>query len=110
MNTSNEWTKEVLEGYIFIYVANADFQESYEEREIISDKIDAETSARLHREFEKDNDFQSINKIQDAIARLKYTDEEKDQLIEEVKNLLTADGDFDAAEQSIYSSLKRVIG
>lgn len=109
MDTSNEWTKEVLEGYIFIYVANADFQETYEEREIISDKIDAATSAKLHREFEKDNDIQSINKIQDTIARLKYTDAEKEHLIEEVKNLLKSDGEFDGAEQSIYSALKRVI-
>ncbi|WP_271855245.1 hypothetical protein [Patiriisocius marinus] len=109
MNTSNEWTREVLEGYIFIYVANADFQESYEEREIISEKIDAATSAKLHREFEKDNDNQSITKIQDAIARLGYTADEKKQLIEEIKKLLTADGQFDAAEKGIYAALKRVI-
>ncbi|MGJ8665189.1 MAG: hypothetical protein ACSHW7_02395 [Patiriisocius sp.] len=109
MNTSNEWTRDVLEGYIFIYVANVDFKESYEEREIISDKIDAETSARLHREFAKDNDYESITKIQDAIARLGYTEDEKEQLIEDVKELLTADGEYDAAEQSVYLALRRII-
>jgi hypothetical protein len=109
MNTSNEWTKDVLEGYIFIYVANADFHETYEEREMISKKINTATTAQLHREFAKDKDIQSITKIQDAIVRLNYTAEEKEHLIEEVKNLLTADGEFAGAEQSIYSALKRVI-
>ena len=109
MNTSNEWTREVLEGYIFIYVANVDFHESYEEKEIISSKIDAETSGKLHREFAKDNDYESLTKIQDAMARLGYSADEKEQLIEEVKNLFMADGNFDAAEKSVYKALKRVI-
>lgn len=44
MNTTT-WNRDELEGYLFIYVANIDFHETYEERALIGTKIDAETSA-----------------------------------------------------------------
>ena len=57
------WTKDDLHAYLLIWCANADFIEFEEEVELILSQIDTKRYKALHREFEKDNDYQRIEKI-----------------------------------------------
>lgn len=105
MNTN--WTKDDLRTYLLIYCANADFTESKKELEFIKSKINGSDFARLHSEFDKDNDYQSIEKIQSAYKALDY--DNADTLMQEVREFFYADGEFDTLEQNLLLGLKRVL-
>lgn len=104
------WTKEEFQIYLFIYCMNADYNETIEELDILKLKsLDSELYLKTHSEFEQDNDYQSIQKIQYAIDDLGYTKEDIDNLFIEVKDLFLSDGKFDILEQNLMLGLKRVV-
>lgn len=104
-NTS--WTKEELKIYILIYCSNADFLESKFEIDYIRSKIKTSNFEKIHKEFEKDNDYQSIQKIQSSIKE--HNHENVESLIKEIKELFLIDDSFDVLEQNLYLGLKRLL-
>jgi hypothetical protein len=102
------WTKDDLKTYTLIYCANADFAESKVEIDFIKSKIKNANFDQLHKEFELDNDYQSIQKMQAALKENKFTDEETNQLIEDIKALFLTDNDYDILEQNMLLGLKRI--
>ncbi len=108
-NSSTHWSKNELQAYILLYCANANFTESPEEIALIKSKVDAKNYKEIHKEFDNDNDYQSIEKIIDAVDRLNLSDKQIDKMIMEIKELFMADGDFDAAEKALFSGLKHIL-
>jgi len=92
-----------------LYCANADFNESPEEVEMIRSKVDKAHYKAIHDELEADNDYQSIQKIEAATARLGYTETDIDKFITEMKVLFDSDGHFDATEKLLFMGLKKIL-
>lgn len=107
MNTI-DWTKDELVAYILLFAANADFNESKEERDFIISKVDKHTFQEIHDEFDADNDYQGLKKITRSLEQHNYTNEDIDLLLEDIKVLFFADGNFDITEQNMLKSLKRL--
>lgn len=105
--SNSNWTKEELKTYVLIYCANADFVESKLEIDYIKSKIHAGIYEKMHAEFEKDNDYQSIQKIQTFIKEHSYKNE--DVLINEILELFLIDDDFDILEKNLYMGLKHIL-
>lgn len=103
------WTKDDLHAYLLIWCANADFIEFEEEVELILSQIDTKRYKALHREFEKDNDYQRIEKIKTSVHDLNYSADEINLLIDDMKEVFNAHGHMDTAEQSILLGLKRIL-
>jgi hypothetical protein len=101
------WTKEELKIYILIYCSNADFSESKLEIDYIKSKIQSNNFEKIHNEFEKDNDYQSIQKIQSSIKEHHYENDES--LLREIMELFLIDDRFDILEQNIYMGLKHIL-
>jgi len=106
---SNNWSKEEMIAYILLFAANSNFIESNKERNIIISKVDMDTFQRIHDEFGQDNDYQSLQKIQNGLIQHNYTPEHIDQLLTEIKLLFYADGEFDHLEQHMFLYLKRIM-
>jgi len=106
---STNWTKNELKAYLLLYCANADFIESEEEKELIRSNINDEKFTEIQQQFENDNDFQRIQKIQSSVVELQYSPSEIDSLIEEIKNLFLSDGKYDLLEENIFLGLKRLL-
>ncbi len=106
---ATDWTHQELKAYMLLYCANADFIISKEEKEFIKNKVGAEEYKRIHREFEEDNDYQRIQKINAAIERLNYSKEEIDEAFQSIKDLFLADGETDILEENIYRGLKHLL-
>lgn len=102
------WTKQELVAYILLYAAQSDLIESNKERNVIISKVDMETFDKIHKTFEQDNDYQSIQKIMAGLKAHHYTKMDVDLLLADIKRLFFADGHFDASEQAIYNLLKRL--
>lgn len=103
------WTKEDLKIYLLIYCANADFSESKHELNYIKEKIETSHLDKLRDEFEKDNEYQSIQKIQSAIKDLGYSKVAINSLFEEIKELFISDDHFDTREQNLFRGLNKIL-
>jgi len=103
------WTKEELVAYTLIYAANSNFIEDNKERNMIIEHVDMQTFQKIHDEFDADNDYQSLQKISSGLKEHNYTQKDIDELLEEIKLMFFADGEFDVLERMVYRSLKSLL-
>ena len=94
---------------MLLYCANADFIVTPEEKEYIKSKVGEKEYKKIHREFEEDNDYQQIQKINATIERFDYSKEEIDKAFQSIKALFLSDGEMDILEQNIYRGLKHLL-
>ncbi|RFN60176.1 hypothetical protein [Marixanthomonas ophiurae] len=106
---TTNWTREELKAYILLYCAHADFIETKEEVDYIKSKVSNVDYKKIHNEFEKDSDYESIQKIEYTIEKYNYTKKEIDSLFKRIKELFYIDDEFTAAEQSIFIGLKHLL-
>lgn len=104
-----DWTHQELKAYMLLYSAHADYIVTEEEKEYIKSKIDDVAYQKIRREFEKDNDYQRIQKIHSTIERLDYSKDEIDEAFQSIKDLFLSDGEMDILERNIYRGLKQLL-
>ncbi|WP_452222024.1 sulfurtransferase [Lacinutrix salivirga] len=109
METPKNWTKQELVAYILLYIANADLHETSEEKEFILSKVDRETYAEIHEVFEKDNDYQCIQKIIEGVNTHDYFRDDYAELFADIKLLLYADGEADTMEEATLMFLRKIL-
>lgn len=107
--SKTNWNREELQTYLFIYCMNADYTETKEELAIFKEHYNSDLYEKLHKEFDLDNDYQTIQKIKTAIDTLGYTKEDINKLFEEIKSLFLSDGKYDVLEQNVMIGLKRML-
>lgn len=103
------WTKEELKIYTLIYCANADYFESHLEINYIKSKVQDSDFDKIYAEFKSDNDYMSIQKIKQTIEKFGYTDDDKESLFDEMRNLFLADGKFQSQEQNLHRALTNIL-
>ncbi|MCJ8290587.1 MAG: hypothetical protein HRT58_13045 [Crocinitomicaceae bacterium] len=104
-----DWTRPEFKAYLLTYAAKADYIESLEEKEIIQQLVSPSEYRRIHKEIDKDNDYQSLQKIMYNLKKFNYSKDELDKLMDDIKNLFLSDGEYDLLEQNMYHSLKRLL-
>ena len=104
------WTKKEFEAYVLLYAAHCNFFEAKEEQDYILSKVDEATFHKIHTEVVVDSDESNLNKIQQYILENKFSQNEKDELIKDIKNVFFADGSVDVIEKKVFSILKKIIG
>ena len=104
-----DWSRNELNAYILLYCANANFIVTKEEKEYIKSKVGEEKYQKVHKEFDRDNDYQQIQKIQHTVARYNYSEHEIDHLFENIKKLFLSDGSIDTLEENIYRGLHNLL-
>ena len=90
-DTQTNWSREEFEAYLLFYAANADFLKSEEEKKLIHSKVSERAYAKMHAEFEKDNDYERIQKIIDTVQRFELSKEEIENLIKEAEKFKDQD-------------------
>jgi hypothetical protein len=106
---NTNWSNDELKAYLLLYCANADFIETNEERDIIKSKVDKTTYNEIHKEFDKDNDYQSLQKILSTVKRLEYSQDQISKLITEMKDLFLSDSEYDQVEKNLMLGLKHLL-
>ena len=110
MSSSNtNWSKSELRAYLLLYCANANFVKTKEETEQIKSKIDKDLFKSINKEFDGDNDYQSIQKIESTIERLHYNSEQIENLKDEIKALFLSDGNYDQMEKTMFFALNKIL-
>ncbi|MAB47579.1 MULTISPECIES: hypothetical protein [Winogradskyella] len=103
-----DWTRDELVAYILLFAANSDFKEDNKERNIIISKVDMKTFSEIHEEFDKDNDYQSIQKIMTSLRQHNYDRDDVEVLLADIKTLFFSDGKFNINERNMLKSLERL--
>jgi hypothetical protein len=104
------WSKEELKVYVMIYCANANLSESKGEIAFIQSRTKGNSFEKIHDEFDKDNDYQSIQKIRSTLEKYGYTKNDTGRLLKEVKELFLSDGKYDLLEQNLFRGLNHIFG
>ena len=60
---TTDWSSNEFHAYVLLYCAHADFIESDEEQEMIKSKVSQSDYIHIHKEFDEDNDYTSIQNI-----------------------------------------------
>ncbi len=109
MEQPKTWTKDELLAYILIYVSHSDLNETWKEKEYILTRVDKDVYQRVYSQFKKDNDYQSIQNIVEAVKTHDYYRNDLADLFADIKLMAFADGEYDDMEKTVYSNLKRIL-
>ncbi len=105
----NDWTENEFKAYLLLYAAHANFEESKAEIDFIKQRVGKKNLAHIHVEFDEDNDYQHIQKIQACVKRFAYKTEDIETLFSDMKALFVTDGRMDVLEQNLFLGLKHVL-
>ncbi|MCL7762797.1 hypothetical protein MPF19_05165 [Polaribacter sp. Z014] len=103
------WTKEEFQTYVLLYAAQSNYIETESESSYILSKVNEAIFNRIHTEIVHDNDYQAMEKIKSYLADNKYTTEDKENLLKDIKNVFFADGSVDILERNVFIFLKKII-
>ena len=106
---TTDWNSNEFKAYMLLFCAYVDMVEQKEEQKLIREKVGKKTYKRIHEEFDDDNDFARIQKLQHTAQRLNYSTKEMDALIEETLELFKCDGKFLQIEQNMHRQLIRLL-
>ena len=102
-------SKEEFEIYCLLIAANADFDITRQELIAMGAGTNPEMFVKVYNGFEADSDMERINTIQEH-KNLYIKDElDRQNLFDKMKTVFFADGKFVAAEQSIFTMLRKLI-
>jgi hypothetical protein len=105
----SHWTKEELVAYILLYTAHSNFVEANLEKNVIISKVDMQTFQKIHDEFDKDNDYQSLQKIIKGVEYHKYNSDDLKLLFADIKTLFLSDGEYDIMERNMFLFLNKIL-
>ncbi|MEO1032113.1 MAG: hypothetical protein AAFX55_11945 [Bacteroidota bacterium] len=103
-----DWTRDELVAYILLFAAHSDFKEDNRERDVIISKVDMNTFQEIHDEFDRDNDYQSIQKIMTSLRQHNYDKDDVETLLADIKTLFFSDGEFNVNERNMLKALERL--
>ena len=104
-----DWTKEEFKAYLLSYAANANYFESKQEREKILEHVSKSQYKKIHKELDKDNDYQSIQKILYNLEKFDYSKNDLNKLVADIKALFAADGEVDLLESIMLLGLQKLL-
>jgi hypothetical protein len=105
----SHWTKEELVAYILLYTAHSNFDEANLEKNVIISKVDMQTFQKIHDEFDKDNDYQSLQKIIKGVDYHNYNSDDFKLLFADIKTLFLSDGEYDIMERNMFLFLNKIL-
>ena len=95
--------------YLMFYAAMTDHKITEEERELITDNFDADVVKASEKEISNDNDAQRLDKISNYVQSNDLSQSDIDSLLEQMKEMYSADGKFDSVEKGTLMILSKIL-
>jgi thiosulfate/3-mercaptopyruvate sulfurtransferase len=105
-DTTN-WSYDDFLAFVLLYAANVNIDLASREKQLIIDKVGREKYAKASKCFASCNDYERLQTIISMKDRFYPTEQEKEKVLRNIKELFLADGKFDHLEKSLLLSLKR---
>ena len=108
IKTVSLWSRYECLAYLLLYAANADYILKEAEHTFINDKVGAQVYDKILLEFEADNDYQRIQKLLKSFEMLNYSEQDVEQLLNEIEALFLCDEEYCLLEQNVMILLKKI--
>ncbi|MBO4568142.1 MAG: hypothetical protein J5686_04295 [Bacteroidales bacterium] len=102
-------TKEEFEIYCLLIAADADFDITKQELIAIGAHTDPQTFVRIYNGFEADGDKERSDTIREHKTLYIKDELDRQNLFDKMKTVFFADGKYTAAEQSVFTILRKII-
>ena len=103
------WNHDEFICFLLIYTSHVDMEFSDEEKAKLRTKFQPEMFDRQLATFNGMNDYQALDTILKCKDTCYPTAEDKQQLLETIKEQFFVDGDFSDFEKEIYHFLERIL-
>ncbi len=104
-----DFSKKELEAFILLYVANSDLNIDAEEMSFIKSLLEEDKLQKVKRTFDGCNDNKCLEIILSHKDEFFSTPEEKQQLIDEIQQLIQSDDRVSDMEQAAMLGLRRLL-
>lgn len=104
-----DWTRNEFIAYIMLYAAQSNFIQTKEEENYILSKIDEQTYNAMHTEIVHNSDYESVQKIRTYLMFNRFSEEDKKQLLNDIKAVFFADSSVDFLEKNVFQFVKKVL-
>ena len=102
-------SKHEFEIYCLLIAADADFDITKQELIAIGAHTDPQTFVRIYNGFEADGDAERSSTIREHKALYIKDELDRQNLFDKMKTVFFADGKYTAAEQSVFTILRKII-
>ncbi len=102
-----EWTQNEFLAYLLLFAAHADNIFKAEEKRHIQSIIEPKVYTKMLAEFSKDNGYVQVQKIMNFQKENDFFS--IDTIVEQMKNLFDSDGEFHSMEQFTLGNIRRLL-
>jgi hypothetical protein len=106
---TNNFTRSEFILYLLLYAAEADFKIVNTERKFIIAHTSKKEYSHVYKIFERDSDFEKIEKIQSYRNQYFASKQEAEELMKEVLALLKADQEYCLYEQNFIRIFHKIL-
>jgi len=104
-----KWSYNEFLAFLLIYIANVDMDFAEEEMTMIRKNVGEKTYEKMFTEFDSMSDFKAYESILSYKGAYYPTAEQKEELIEKMRDLFDADADFNIMEKELLHFLERMM-
>ena len=103
------WTHDEFMAFLLFFVANADMECTDAERQMILNSIPEGHLPMIETEYNRLSDFERINVLQSYKGKYYESDAQKKDILDTLKNICKADGEYSTMEKNMVMMLKRIL-
>lgn len=107
MNTSYSYNEFLA--FVLIYASHVDLDYSEEEKDKIKSIVSISSYEKVYNDFINMSDYRSLQTIMDHKGLYFPTADRKEELLDKMKELFYADGDFSSIEKEMLHFLKKLL-
>ena len=103
-------SKEEFKVMVMLYAANIDGDIQSDEIKLMLEKTDFDTVEKVEKLFDKMNDIQVIECINENKVQYAATEADKQLLLEDVRAIIDADEKITVMEEQLSKALEKLLG
>lgn len=107
--SSTQWNYNEFLTFLLIYASYADMDFSQEEKDAIRSKVSSETFDKMFQIFNGMGDYECLQEIMNYKGLYFPTEDRKREILDEMKELFSSDGDFSSLEKNLLMFLKKLL-
>lgn len=104
-----KWSYNEFLAFLLIYIAHVDMDFAAEEKAMIRNKVGEQTYDKMVAEFDSMSDYKAYETILAYKGVYYPTNEQKQELLEKMKDLFHADMEFNIMEKELLHFLERMM-
>ena len=104
-----KWSYNEFLAFLLIYIAHVDMEFAEDEKTMIQKKFGESTYNKMLAEFNAMSDFAAYQTILDYKGVYYPTAEQKAEILEKIKDLFHADGEFNIMEKELLHFLEMMM-